>query len=265
VKDVIVYRARGATPVVQREVDRLSSELPEYPLFIVCFQREYESALHSTPGKIYCYGEPDLFKLPYPHKLANLNWREASGHHDLPLLKFFLEHPDFERYWLIEDDVRYSGHWPDIFSELSRSSADLLMTVVQAYAEVPGWYWWHSLVTANETIPPHQRIRGFLPFCRVSDACLRAIDRKYREAWGGHYEVTWPTIACASGLSLEDIGGLGSYTPAERRGRFYTATNSNWALFPGTFIYRPPFHDTGVSEFASNVTRHSMLWHPVKV
>jgi hypothetical protein len=35
-------------------------------------------------------------------------------------------------------------------------------------------------------------------------------------------------------------------------------------LFPGTFVYRPPFYDMGVSEFGKDVTPHTMLWHPVK-
>jgi len=189
----------------------------------------------------------------------------VNGHHDLAVISFFLVHPHFERYWLIEDDVRYSGPWTEIFTELARSSADLLMTVVQNHAEAPGWYWWNTLVTGNEVVPPSQLVRGFLPFCRVSAACLQAIDRKYRQGWGGHYEVTWPCIAGASGLSIEDIGGQGSYTPAERRGRFYTCTSSSGALFPGTFVFRPPFHDTGVSEFGKDVMPQTMLWHPVKV
>jgi hypothetical protein len=219
--------------------------------------------------------------LPYPQKLGEVNWDDPKsptsnspnmkffrdmvmGHQDLPALRFFLDHPDFDRYWLIEDDVRCSGPWTDIFDELTRSNADLLMSVVQDHAEVPGWHWWNSLITGNDTLPTGERVKGFLPFCGLSAACMQAIDRKYQEGWGGHYELTWASIALFSGLVIEDIGGDGTYTPAERRGRFYSCTPGSWHLFPGTFVYRPPFHDIDVSEFGKSVTSSSMLWHPVK-
>lgn len=282
-KNAIVYRARAVNPIVQREVDRLVRELPDFKTFIVCYRPEYDSALHSASGTVYYYGQKDLHALPYPQKLSAVNWSNPEsrppleadrkkfframewGHQDLPVLKFFVDHPDFDRYWVIEDDVRFSGPWNEIISELARSSADLLMTVVEDHSEFPQWYWWDHLDTGNDVLPLDHRVKGFLPFCRLSAACLQAIDQKYRQGWGGHYEVTWPNIASISRLLIEDIGGQGSYTPAERRGRFYTCTLKSGTLFPGTFLYRPPFHDTGVSEFGKNVTPHSMLWHPVKI
>ena len=281
--DAIVYRARAVNPVVQREVDRLVRELPDFNIFVVCYQPEFESALHSAPGTVYCYGQKDLHALPYPQKLSAVDWSHPKsrppveadskkfframewGHQDLPVMKFFLDHPDFDRYWVIEDDVRCSGPWTEIFTELAISSADLLMTVVQDYAEAPGWYWWNYLNSGKKMLPLGSRVKGFPPFSRLSKACLQAIDQKYRRGWGGHYEVTWPTIARVSGLLIEDVGGQGSYTPAERRDRFYTCTSTSGSLFPGTFVYRPPFHDVGVSEFGKNVLPQAMLWHPVKM
>ena len=282
-RDAVLYRARQVTPVVRRETDRLARDLPDLKIFIVCYDPDYQSALHSTPGKFYCYGMRDLHGLPYPQKLSNVNWADptsqpisepmdirffrkmAMGHQDLPVMKFFLDHPDFDRYWVIEDDVRCSGPWSDIFTELAPSCADLLMTAVQNYSEVPRWHWWNHLVTGNDVLPLDEQVKGFPPFTMLSAACLQAVDRKYRRGWGGHYEVTWPTIARASGLRIEDIGGEGSYTPAERRGRLYACTLGSWHLFPGTFVFRPAFHDTGVSEFGKDVTTCTMLWHPVKV
>ena len=279
-KDAILYRARKVTPIVQREINRLSSDLPDISIFIVCYDPEYRTSVDSVPGKIYCYGQADLHGLPYPQKMSKVNWTDPTlrpepsdkrffremkmGHQDLPVMKFFLDHPHFDRYWVIEDDVRCSGPWTDIFVELAQTRADLLMTVVQGYSEVPSWHWWNTLITGEEVVPVDRQVKGFPPFTRLSAACLAAVDQKYRELWGGHYEVTWPTITRASGLSIEDIGGRGSYTPAERRGRFYTCTLATWHLFPGTFVFRPPFHDMGVSRFGERMTSQTMLWHPVK-
>jgi hypothetical protein len=282
VKDAIIYRAREVNPLVTREVTRLAQEVPSNEIFIVCYRPEYESAQHSTPGKVYNYGQRDLHSLPYPEKLCKVDWANPSkkprseygseaffynleyGHHDLPVLKFFLDQPGFDRYWLIEDDVRCSESWTPVFEELNASNADLLMTAVQNFSEVPTWHWWTHMKTGKDVLPVARRVKGFLPFCRMSAACLQAIDEKYRQGWCGHYEVTWSNIALASGLTIEDIGGEGSYTPAERRGRYYSCTMGNPYLFPGTFIFRPPFHEMGESAFGKGVTPNYILWHPVK-
>ena len=281
-KQAILYRARKVEPVVQREVGRLCADLPEVSVFVVCYHPEFRSDVDSIPGSLYLYGQRDLHRLPYPNKLCQVDWDNPTrrpngpeqserfllameyGHQDLPVLKFFLDHPEFEHYWLIEDDVRWSGSWADIFAELSNSSADLLATAVQNYSEEPGWYWWKHVETGTETLPIRLRVKGFFPFCRLSRAFLGAVDQKYRQGWGGHYEVSWPSIARCSTLSIEDIGGHGTFTPPERRGRFYTCTTGTPYLFPGTFVYRPAFRDTGVSEFGKGVTPDCMLWHPVK-
>jgi hypothetical protein len=165
---------------------------------------------------------------------------------------------------VIEDDVRCSESWTGVFNELGASQADLLMTVVQDYPEWPNWYWWTHMITGTEALPLQKRVKGFLPFCRLSAACVEAIDRKYREGWGGHYEVTWANIARVSGLTIEDIGGQGKYTPLERRGQYYSCTVGDPTLFPGSFIFRPAFQDTGESEFGKGETQRGILWHPVK-
>ena len=33
----------------------------------------------------------------------------VPGHTVFPFLQFFREHPGYDRYWLIESDVRFSG------------------------------------------------------------------------------------------------------------------------------------------------------------
>lgn len=40
------------------------------------------------------------------------------GSNHFPLLKFYREHPGYDYYWLIEDDVRFSGEWNLFFDAL---------------------------------------------------------------------------------------------------------------------------------------------------
>jgi len=166
------------------------------------------------------------------------------------------------RYWIVEYDVRFGGEWSKLFDDLSASSADLLGTTVQASAENPGWAHWHTLSTGTETVPAACRVKAFLPFGRISQQLLRACDARYRQNWSGHPEVLWPTIATVEGLRVEDIGGGGSFVPAERRGRYYRNTPHDWSLFPGTFVSRPCFLDRDLSGPESRFP--DTLWHPVK-
>ena len=64
----------------------------------------------------------------------------------------------------------------------------------------------------GEDVPLERRVKGFMPFCRLSHNLLAACDARYREGLSGHSEVIWPTIASLAGLLLEDIGGSGSFT-----------------------------------------------------
>lgn len=42
--------------------------------------------------------------------------RLLPGSNHFPLLKFYREHPDYDYYWMVEDDVRFSGDWNDVIS-----------------------------------------------------------------------------------------------------------------------------------------------------
>jgi hypothetical protein len=262
--DVIVYRTRRMTPVVVREVDRLRRELPGVSVAIVAYQAGYLSKDSDEKSNLYLFGADDLRSLPYPTKKENVNWHNPIGHHDLPVLAYYLTHPNFDRYWVIEDDVRCSSPWAEIVDELGVSTADLLMTVIQNFSENPGWQWWNTLATPGKVIDPDFKVKGFGPFCRLSAKCLAAIHARYQAGWGGHFEVAWPVICCDEGLTFEDVGGLGRYTPPKRRGKFYTNDANAWHLFPGSFVYRPAFLENGTSEFAKGFFNRPILWHPVK-
>jgi hypothetical protein len=246
--DVIVYRTRGMSPTVEREVARLRAELPDYVVAVVAYRADYNDP------DAHFYGWPDIAALPYPGALRNIDPQKPIGHNDLPILKYYLRNPGFENYWVIEDDVRWPAPWRLLVDQLRTSDAALLATTVQMRAENPSWHYWGDQHTA----------RAFLPFARASAACLGAIHEAYSDGLGGHYEGAWPTVCLARGLKIEDIGGTGSFTPARWRNRFYRNDPSTWNLSPGTFIWRPSFHEADFREFSGQFTEFPYLWHPVK-
>src|SRR5579863_4171145 len=262
-REAILYLSHFCSPAVLREVSRLRTEMDRrYDIFVAgyCRSRGALAGIDSVPALEY--SADDLMSLPYPAKISRFDPNSFFGNADLLSMKFFVERPDYDYYWTIEYDVRFSGAWPALFDDLSSSSADLLCTTMQTWAEHPNWAHWDTLVSGGEEVPLERRVKGFMPFCRVSRALLAKCDARYRKGWGGHHEVAWPTIASLAGLSLEDIGGAGNFTPAERRGRYYHNTATEWSQFPGTFVYRPSFADHNL--FGPECHFTDTLWHPVK-
>jgi hypothetical protein len=262
-REAVLYYTHFCSPAVLREVARLRNELDgRYDIFALGYCRSAGAldGLDCVPALEY--SADDLLALPYPGKTGRFDPANFFGNADLVPMKFFLDRPDYDYYWIIEYDVRFSGAWPELFEDLSCSGADLLCTTMQTWAENPKWAHWETLKTGGEDVPLERRVKGFLPFCRLSPALLAACDARYRKGWNGHSEVIWPTVASLECLGLEDIGGDGSFTPAERHGRYYRNTPSEWSQFPGTFVFRPSFADRNL--FGPECHFTGTLWHPVK-
>ena len=268
--DAVLFRAHAHTPASERELKRLAGELGgAYDVWLVgyCLTSGQLDEFHYD--RTLAYQQADLVALAYPGKFADVDWQNPVGHNDLPVMKFFQDHPGYERFWIVEYDVRFSGPWSTLFSDLASSSADILSTTVQTYTENPAWHHWAFIRTGEDTVPLGRMVKGFMPFSRLSRAALAAIHERYRAGWSGHYEGTWATIASLRGLAIEDIGGSGSFVPPRRRGMYYSNASLDPDLSPGTFVYRPPFAEeelSASSPMAMEIARISpgVLWHPVK-
>ncbi len=181
-----------------------------------------------------------------------------GGHTDLCALHFFQTHPDFDYYWFIEYDVRFSGDWSDFFVAFDGDSSDLLTTSLRRARDDASWMHWPTL-HPPESVPPlseEDRICGFMPIFRVSHRGMETMDRAYRMGWTGHCEATWPTILNHAGLHIEDIGGDSEFVAPGNRNRFYTNTLSSKDLSPGSLAFRPARFRPG--------PQRNRLWHPVK-
>ena len=81
--------------------------------------------------------------------------------------------------------------------------------------------------------------------------------------WRGHYEFTLVTSALASGARVEDLGGVGSFTPPDRVLRNYVGKEPGEQDEEHTFAFRPVrrryFH-----EAPEAFPRPGMVYHPVK-
>jgi len=209
---------------------------------------------------------PEIRALAYPGKNCDQDWTGKrwnlwdGGHCDLIPLHFFNAYPDFDRYWVIEYDVRFTGDWGRFFAAFEESEADFLTTSVRRKRDNPVWCNWHSVrgPAPEEEIERH-RTAAFTPIYRASHRAMAAMDAAYREGWNGHVEATWATILAMRGMVLEDIGGAGEFVRPGNRERFYTAARPNERcdlLAPGTVMAKPVLFRPGSTP--------NRLYHPVK-
>ena len=171
--------------------------------------------------------------------------RLMPGSNHFPLLKFYKENQGYDYYWLVEDDVRFSGEWKDFFGSFASCTSDFLSSVIETKAENPTWYWWTSLKTGNEVIAEEKLLKSFNPIYRLSSQALVCIDAHLRIGWMGHYEVLLPTLLYNKGFFLEDFGGEGTFVRPENNAKFYDDTSMRIA---------PVLPDD----------RKNYLFHPVK-
>jgi hypothetical protein len=199
---------------------------------------------------------PELRYPPYTSKCGGADWNIWNGGHtDLIMLHFFRAHPEYDCYWMVEYDVRFSGNWRRFFDPLEAVDADFLSPVLRRRADQPGWAWWAGFAPAVP-LRPEAQLCAFMPIYRVSQAGIRAVDAAWRAGWAGHSEAVWPSAIAAAGLRLVDPGGDGPFTPPDLRHRFYSSSMQDVGLAPGTLMFKPPLYRPG--------SRPDMLWHPVK-
>ena len=169
----------------------------------------------------------------------------VPGSNHFPLLKFYKENQGYDYYWLVEDDVRFSGDWKDFFNSFASSTSDFLSSVIETKAENPNWYWWTSLKAGNEVIAEEKLLKSFNPIYRLSRQALACIDAYLRIGWIGHHEVLLPTLLYNKGFLVEDFGDEGAFVCPENKAKFYNDTSMRIA---------PVLPDD----------RKNYLFHPVK-
>lgn len=269
-KTCVLLLTHIADSATYRHYDSLKSQIPaDFDLFLLGDNSNNAFTKKKNGTNYFLFTSENLQQLGYPQKTGTRYSDEQRGrnpHHkdfnmppgngDLPVMEFFRSHPDYDYYWVVEYDVRFSGNWNDFFTACMASAADLLCTTLTRYPETPDWYHWDSLTLPNKGIDRRDLVRGFFPICRFSNRALAQVHRDYSAGAGGHQECLMPTLLYQAGLVLEDIGGTGEFVRPGNENRFYRNTPGEHDLSPGSFVFRPVMHRTGQEP--------NMLWHPVK-
>lgn len=269
-KTVILLLSHVIDSEIYRHYDRLDSQkIPTHDLFFLC-DNSNNSFDHRRNGPNYVlFTSENLQELGYPKKSGaryteekrcdnphHKNFNMPPGNGDLPILHFYRLHPDYDYYWVVEYDVRFSGRWSDFFAAFESNTADLLATTLCRFSEIPTWYHWDSLELLDSPASRDDCVRGFFPVLRLSNRALGKLDSEYSAGAGGHQECLMPTVLYRAGMRIEDIGGRGEFVEAGNENRFYSNSRDADDLSPGSFVFRPVMHRPGAEP--------NKLWHPVK-
>lgn len=263
-RTAVLFLTHFVNSAVVRRFRRLERELAGLHAVFLAVDLVSSPAHRRVTGdlvgeRLFIFNRALLERLPYER--ARHNWQGSSvvpGKVDLVVQLFARLHPAYERFYLVENDVVWGGHWRDLFLALDRSPADLLGTNAFREDEYPESNLWPLLATPDAILPPERRVRFLLAFCRYSRRALAVLERAYARGWDGHFEPLVPTALYEAGLLLEDIGGEGPFVAPGNERRFYWSQRKTHAdLQEGTFVWRPNHKPPRGGR--------PWLWHPVKL
>jgi hypothetical protein len=202
----------------------------------------------------YVFSLDAVDTLGYPAKGAARPFKLIPGNADLISLLFRKAAPQYAQYWVIEDDIDYSGDIFDLFHSLDGRDGDLLATHLAHGND--DWAYASMLRAPGSGIRPADSWLVFLPFFRIGAGALDTIDRYYRAGWSGHSENTWATILKHAGMQVVDIGGNGKYVAEADRNKHY------YGLPDDGFDKNGSFGTMTIRLFKGR--RKDVLWHPIK-
>lgn len=222
-------------------------------VFIAYHQKDNSISSYNEKSNLFIFTDNILSELGYNPLCESL----LPGSNHFPLLKFYKENPNYEYYWVIEDDVRFNGDWKLWFNTFLTLTGDFFTCHICHWEEEQEWQWW-LLVHPYNRVPHYKRIRSFNPIYRISNNALQHINMMLLDGWIGHHEVLIPTLLKLGGYHIYDFGGNSKYVLPDLTDRFYTSTKPNTKGFLncGTMRYRPVFDAIGPEP--------NKLYHPVK-
>lgn len=231
----------------------------KYDFFVLSYESDSDGLSgrlligdHTIPQVIF---NTDIqYFLNYPKKGRSQRFNLKPGNCDLPVIAFWRKFPNYSRYWIIEDDVDFSGDVKILFDDLEKSDADLIAT--HLYQCPKDWDYVNLFSSNIQDMDPNQYWLSFLPFCGIKPSSLALIDDCYKSGWSGHSEMTWATILKFYNREILDIGGRGPFVISFYLDKYYTGIQNDGFRKTGSFGTQDIRLKCGNTK--------DKLWHPVK-
>jgi hypothetical protein len=250
-----------------RKIARVHNSLKAYAIdidfHVVTFDAASSERVHqaefdgiAVPHTIY--NNDSLLSLNYPNRTASRGQGlTANGFVDIPVILFWLNNPIYGKFWVMEDDVEYTGDFGVLVKEIDETNGNCGLACTHLRKLPDDWNYTYMFSTGEDTISPAvpKRVCFLAFFCITNDA-LSMIHSAYMRGWAGYNEMTWATILDFAGIPIRDIGGNGPYVaPLDRNRRYIDKSKDDFQKLGS-------FGTLTVRIFPGK--EKNILWHPVK-
>jgi hypothetical protein len=212
---------------------------PNSDVFLLYHTKENNSPKVNEGIKVSTFTSNVLHELGY----RSIRTKLVPGSNHFPVLQFFINHPEYDQYWCIEDDVIFNGKWKDFFDKIPQEY-DFVTSHIRRYEDMKDWFWWDSYRVPGEDFNTDM-ISSFNPVYRISNRALAYIDDRLKKGYRGHHEVLMPTLLYKAGFKLADLGSVENHLTPHLS--FNTLKTMRW---------KPVFLRPG--------NKKNTIYHPVK-
>lgn len=216
-KIAVVYITHVYNKAIEEQLLLLQAAIQNSATLFVAYQEE--AVRPSLPEGILPFG----FTVRELNLLGVRTWKCSmqDGNSHTIMLDFFKIHSDFDYFWFIEYDVRFSGNWSTFFSFFQNKDEDFISSHILNFEENPEWSHWNDLFLMNLDLNENDRLSSFNPICRLSYRALALLEERCSLGDYGHLEVLLPTLFKYYKLNIKDLGGMGRYTYKVSPNLFY--------------------------------------------
>lgn len=252
-KTAILYVTHLYNDAIEVHLQKLHKEVKDIETLYVVYQNDNVQIGMPECVQSHTFTIRDLNKLNYTPWGCTI----MDGNFHFVLLDFYLKHPDYDYYWLVEYDVRFNGNWRDFFSFFHDKDEDFFAAHVETKEDNPDWIRWNEIELKNIPLNDSALLKSFNPICRFSNRTLSLLHSRCLLGDRGHNELLMPTLFKYIKLKIADFGGTGCYIYKEHPNLFYMYDTEDEANDKCTLRCYPP-------HYISTMKIPNMIYRPIK-
>ena len=247
----ILFRCHFLNAIIIDVFRHIQQDCPNDDVILLYDATRYP--IRSDSPKVFIFSEQEISQSGYPFfNEQNLREKQISPlwyFSDYPLLFFHRQRPEYDSYWLVEYDVRFTGNWRMLFDQAPEG--DLVGTHVARYVSSRDWVWWRQKDVLG--VEDRLRVKCFFPLLRFSNRALDLVDFHRTHGMSGYCEMAVPTLLSVSGYTIRDIGGDGEFALPAWKNCFYSPETFNdqprqTAERAAEWLYHPVRESTEVTQ-----------------
>ena len=160
-KSVVLLSTHIVNEYVIQKYRKLNSDLNKKYNIILLLNLD-EGCEWNVPDDISCF-------ITNSENINNLGYNPITntllpGSCHFPVLRFFIDNPEYHHYWFIEYDVEFTGKWDVLMNDCDTNldGYDFLSCHIERFDETnKDWGWWHHCNDSG--YPLTECIKGFNP------------------------------------------------------------------------------------------------------